>query len=261
MARFCPLFSSSSGNCIYIGSGNTHILVDAGVSAKKITASLGGIGVAPEQINAIFITHEHTDHIAGLFSFALFRCVPVFMSHGTACALKNHPKYDERLNIIEMNDDVTVGEITVKRFATSHDCDGSSGYRFDLKNGRSFAVCTDTGIITDEIRRAISGSTLVLIESNHSVVMLARGPYPFPLKKRIMSDNGHLSNGSCAEELPALVNGGTSRIILGHLSRQNNTPEEARQTAVAKLCEAGLTEGLDFILYVAPPEGGKLFSL
>ncbi len=261
MARFCPLFSSSSGNCIYIGSGDTHILVDCGVSAKRITDALADIGVAASDISAVFVTHEHNDHITGLPTFAIKNSIPVYMSHGTAMGLYDTPKCDPELNIIEIENQVVVGDITVTRFATSHDCEGSSGYRFDMPNNRSFAVCTDTGIVTDEIRAAITGCMLVLIESNHDVEMLSHGPYPFSLKKRILSDCGHLSNGSCAVELPRLVNGGTSRIILGHLSKQNNIPDAARQTANSVLCEAGLTEGLDYILYVAPPSGGKLFSI
>lgn len=261
MARFCPLFSSSSGNCTYIGNGDTHILVDAGVSARKITLALQNIGIGADMLSAIFVTHEHNDHIAGLFTLAVRHNIPVYMSHGTAMALHEAPKYDARLNIIEMTEEVTVGDVTVSRFNTSHDCDGSSGYRFLLNNNRSFAVCTDTGIVTEEIRNAVTGCVLLLIESNHDVAMLTKGPYPFPLKKRILSDCGHLSNGSCAELLPYLVNNGTSRIILGHLSKQNNIPDAARQAAEASLCMAGLTEGLDYILYVAPPEGGKLFHI
>lgn len=261
MARFCPLFSSSSGNCIYIGSGNTHILIDAGVSARRITDALKGINLLPEAISAVFVTHQHNDHIAGLRNFCLKRGIPIYMSSTTAAAIEESDYDLSGLNINVIEDKVTVGNISVTRFCTSHDCSGSSGYRVDVGGDRCFAVCTDTGVVTENIRQSLLGCELVLIESNHDVNMLAKGPYPAPLKRRILSDQGHLSNGCCAKELPQLVLGGTSRIILGHLSAHNNTPEAALKAANAELIGHGFTEGEDYIIYVAPKENGKLFSL
>ena len=260
MARFCPLFSSSSGNCIYIGSGDTHILIDAGVSARRITDALKSINILPEAISAIFVTHQHTDHIAGLHNFAVKRGIPVYMSQATANALEKSEFPLSDLNYNVMNGAVTVGSLTVRGFCTSHDCSGSSGYRIDMGD-RAFAVCTDTGVVTDEIRENLYGCELVLIESNHDVNMLSRGPYPAALKRRILSECGHLSNGSCAKELPKLVSKGTSRIILGHLSAQNNTEQLALSAANAELLSNGFTEGEDYIIYVAPKQSGKLFSL
>lgn len=260
MARFCPLFSSSSGNSIYIGSGDTHILIDAGVSARRITDALKSINILPEAISAIFITHQHTDHVAGLHKFAQKRGTPVYMSEATASSLLDSGFPLSELNYKIIDSDVTVGSVTVHRFCTSHDCSGSSGYRIDMGN-RAFAVCTDTGVITDEIRVNLYGCELVLIESNHDVNMLSRGPYPAGLKRRILSECGHLSNGSCAKELPELVKRGTSRIILGHLSAQNNTSQLALTAANAELLSCGYTEGEDYIIYVAPKLNGKLFSL
>ena len=261
MARFCPLFSSSSGNCIYIGNGDTHILVDAGVSAQRITAALQNIGVAKENLSAVFVTHEHSDHISGLHALLAKTDVPVYLSKGTLSALLERPAISKGLDLREMNADVTVGNITAHRFHTSHDCPDSSAYRFSLGNGHNFAVCTDTGVITDEIRKNLTGCDLCLVESNHDVNMLNHGPYPPQLKMRILSDKGHLSNGSCAEELPRLVGEGTTHIILGHLSRHNNLPEVARKAAELSLLKAGLTENMDYRLFVAPPSGGKLISL
>ncbi len=260
MARFCPLFSSSGGNCIYIGTGDTHILIDAGVSARRINDALKSINILPEAINAIFITHQHTDHVAGLHNFAVRRGIPIYMSKETASGLElnDFPLADLNINIIDS--EVSVGSLTVRRFCTSHDCGGSSGYRINMED-RSFAICTDTGIITDEIRQNLYGCELVLIESNHDVNLLSRGPYPAALKRRILSECGHLSNGSCAKELPKLVENGTSRIILGHLSAQNNTEQLALTAANAELLSCGYTEGEDYIIYVAPKQNGKLFSL
>lgn len=260
MARFCPLFSGSSGNCIYIGVGDTHILIDAGVSSRRIINSLKAINVLPEGISAIFVTHQHSDHIAGLLNFVKKRNIPIYASMQTAEALKELEGFFE-IDIRVIENDIKVGNLTVSRFDTSHDCCGSSGYRINFSDNRAFAVCTDTGVVTDQIRSSLLGCELVLIESNHDVNMLSRGPYPIPLKRRILSDGGHLSNGSCAKELPLLIAGGTSRIILGHISAQNNTKEAIISCATAELVSCGYTEGEDYILYVAPHSGGKLFSL
>lgn len=259
MARFCPLFSSSSGNCIYIGSGCTDILIDAGVSLRKIETSLNLIGKDAKNIKAIFITHEHNDHIAGLQRFVKKYEIPLYMSEGTAKALLNSGNFDDA-NINVIKDNVVIGDITVSRFKTSHDCEDSSGYRINVSEGRDFAVCTDTGIITDEIRCSISGCELVMLESNHDINMLNHGPYTALLKSRILSDKGHISNTVCAEEVAKLVSGGTTRIILGHLSPQNNTPEIAYDTTSKRLLSLGFSEGEDYILYVAPKQNGKLFS-
>ncbi len=260
MSRFCALFSGSSGNCTYIGEGNTHILIDAGVSARRISCELSNIGIEPNSISAIFVTHEHNDHICGLHTFAKKHNVPIFMSQGTAEALEKLPNISCGLNINVINGAVDLGDIEVQRFATSHDCDGSSGFRIKL-GYRDFAVCTDTGIVTDEIRTALKGCELVLLESNHDINMLNKGPYPPSLKRRILSNTGHLSNASCAEELPKLLKSGTIRFILGHLSRQNNTPKAAYDSANSILTLSGFTEGMDYMLNVAPPSGGKLISL
>lgn len=261
MARFCPLFSSSSGNCIYIGSGNTNILIDCGVSAKKVSSALESIGLGKKDISAIFITHEHSDHICGLHAFAAKSNIPIYTSAVTFNALKEMDSVckDIKLNIIE--DYVDINGMIIKRFATVHDCDGSSGYRIDLKDGHSFAVCTDTGIITPEIKENLFGCQLVMIESNHDVNMLQNGPYPPQLKMRIISDKGHLSNGTCAKLLPELIKKGTTRIILGHLSKNNNLPSIAATTSRSELLKEGFIENQDYILYVAPPENAQLISL
>lgn len=256
MSRFCPLFSSSSGNCVYIGNENTHILIDSGVSCAKISAALKNIGVSISDISAVFVTHEHSDHISGLAAVLKKSGATAYMSVGTAEAFRNSGLFGS-IKIIDK--EVNLGSIKVERFKTSHDCDDSSGYRINCSQ-YSFAVCTDTGIINDDIRQHLKGCQLVMIESNHDVNMLTKGPYPFLLKQRILSDHGHLSNGACAEELPNLVASGTSRIILGHLSKHNNIPAAAKNSANAKLLSAGYTEGEDYIIYVAPPFGGKLFS-
>lgn len=261
MARFCPLFSSSSGNCIYIGSGSTNILIDCGVSAKKIVCALHNLGIEKSDLSAIFITHEHSDHICGLHAFAAKTGIPVFASSITAKTLEEIGSVIKDVDLNVLDDSIKIGTLTVSRFNTIHDCEGSSGYRVDMEDGNSFAVCTDTGIVTDEIRKGITGCQLVMIESNHDVNMLQKGPYPPQLKMRIISDKGHLSNGTCASELSSLIKSGTTMIVLGHLSKNNNLPQIAYSTARSVLLKDGFIENQDYILYVAPPENAKLISL
>ena len=260
MSRICPLFSGSSGNCTYIGQGDTHILIDVGVTAKRICEGLGSIGVDIRQISAIFITHEHNDHIKGLEVLTKKRNIPIYTSSGTAKALTEFLPSEvcDKIKVIESP--LNIGDMEIHRFPTSHDCTDSSGYRVNLGE-RQFALCTDTGIVTEEIRKNLEGCELILIESNHDINMLSRGPYPLHLKKRILSDSGHLSNVACAKELPHLLEKGTVRFILAHLSQENNSTDKAYDEANTALTLAGFTEGIDYILYIAPPEGGKLISL
>ncbi len=256
MSRIFTLASSSSGNCTYIGCGKSGILVDAGISAKAITEGLQAVATEPENISAIFITHEHIDHINGLRVFSKKYNIPVFASVETAKALLSSESVEEKL-LHPFEDNVSVGDMEITRFATSHDCNGSSGYTVLLADGKKCAVCTDLGFVSEEVRSALKGSTAIVFESNHDVNMLQKGNYPEHLKRRILSDKGHLSNNACAAELGSFVENGTTRIILGHLSRENNKPELARISAVASLMDKKMVENEDYLLYVAPQKNGK----
>ena len=257
MSRIYPIASGSSGNCTYIADGSDGILIDAGISAKAIADGLSLAGVDPSKIGGIFITHEHSDHISGLRVFANKFDLPIFASEKTAAAItESGSACSDRITVID--DAFSIGSLSVERFDTSHDCPGSSGYRVNFKDGRSCAVCTDLGYVSDTVRNALTGCKAVLFESNHDVSLLQKGPYPEMLKKRILGDKGHLSNNACAVELPRLVESGTTHIILGHLSRENNRPEIAHTCAAAALMEKGMAEDLDYIMYVAPPKNGKV---
>ncbi len=262
MSRFCPLFSSSDGNCIYAGTEDAAVLIDAGVSCKGIIAALENRDISPSSIKAIAVTHGHSDHTSGLRALVNKLRVPVIASELTLKYLEEHALIPENAERITVSDEVCIGEIKISHFCTSHDCAGSCGYRITLPDGRTVAVCTDLGYINEDIEKALIGCDLVMIESNHDVNMLKKNPnYPFPLKQRILSECGHLSNGQCSCVLPTLVKNGTTRIILAHLSMQNNLPPLALSTARTCLTEAGFREELDYILYVAPREGGKMFIL
>lgn len=257
MMRYCSLFSGSGGNATYIGTSKTGILIDAGVSAKRIETALRQREVEPSSIRAVFVTHEHTDHIAGLRVLCKRYGWPVIASNGTLAALVEGDKVccDHRLYCMESGQSVSIGDLQIYAFNTSHDSRESFGYHVTDERGKRVAVATDTGCITQTIQDALCGADLVHIESNHDITMLRNGPYPYPLKQRIEGERGHLSNVACAQLLPQLVNNGTSRFTLAHLSEENNLPGLARQTSVDALYGAGAVEGNDYLLDVAGPIG------
>ena len=252
MARFCSLFSSSSGNCTYIGSSDGGVLIDAGASAKQITLKLDCIGVSPADINAIFVTHEHSDHISGLRVFASRNNIPVYTRAGTLAALEKSKTANGSFDISVIPETgIECGGQFILPFATSHDSAESCGYVVTTSDDRKIAVATDTGIVTESIRRAVDGCDLILAESNHDIGMLRNGSYPYMLKRRILSDVGHLSNNACSEFVTELVKNGTTRIILGHLSKENNIPDLAFQTSKSALDCEGAVQFRDYILKVA----------
>ncbi len=254
MAKFCPLFSSSTGNSIYIGGGDDSILIDVGMTAKQMDEALWRIGVDGDSIRNIFITHEHSDHIKGLKVFTKKHKARVFMTGGTYEALT---KTDALDNVAECSiitpDGADIGCMHIKPFPISHDTLEPCGYTVEMANGRKIAVATDLGIMTDEVLGALTGCDLVMLESNHDVNMLQCGGYPYILKRRILGVKGHLSNDVCAETLTKLIQSGTTRFFLGHLSRENNMPQLAYQTSVSALEMAGAHEGEDYFIRVAKP--------
>ncbi len=257
MLRYCALFSGSGGNSTYIGTANGGLLIDAGVSAKRIETALYQRCVDPRSIRAVLVTHEHSDHIAGLRVLCKRYGWPLIASNGTLSAMVEGNKIDacHRLYCIQDGQTVTIGAMEITAFATPHDSRESMGYRIASDDGKSIAVATDMGYITPTVTAAISGADLVHIESNHDLTMLRNGPYPYPLKRRIEGEGGHLSNCACAQVLPQLLQSGTTRFVLAHLSEENNLPMLARRTSVESLSAVGATEGNDYLLDVASPIG------
>lgn len=257
MLRYCSLFSGSTGNCTYVGQADGGLLVDTGVSAKRIRGALEERQIDPCSIRAVLVTHEHTDHVAGLRVLCRAYGWPVLASAGTLDALAEAGRItpQQRLYALPAGQTVTVGSLRVTPFATPHDSRQCFGYRIEAADGRAVAVATDIGRMTQEILDGVTGCGLVHIESNHDPDMLQNGPYPYVLKQRIRGEGGHLANGDCAAVLPQLAAAGTTRFVLAHLSEHNNTPALARETATAALAAAGCAVGRDCLLAVAEPTG------
>ena len=255
MARFCPLFSGSSGNSYYIGSAESGVLIDAGRTARQIDAMLERCGISVSAIRAVFVTHEHTDHVKGLRVFASRHHLPVYSSAGTLEELELLDCLSPKYTADEIGEaGMECAGMFIRPFHTSHDSAESVGFRIETHDGRTLAISTDLGCLSDEVRRELSGADMVVLESNHDVGMLQSGPYPYPLKRRILSKTGHLSNTDCAGELCGFAASGTTRFVLAHLSAENNTPELAYQTSLCSLTLSGLKQGKDFELYVARRE-------
>ena len=262
MARFCSLFSGSSGNCTYISAGDSGILIDAGVSAKRIREALAARDIDPASIRGIFVTHEHSDHIGGVRVLANQYGCPVYASKGTLAGMdKANALPSGQLFALGAGESVAVGDLQITAFATPHDTPESTGYAVETADGTRLAVATDMGELLPAVFDILCGCDVVLLESNHDVKMLRAGPYPPFLQDRILSNRGHLSNAACATALPALVNAGVSQILLGHLSEKNNTPTLAYDTSVTALAEAGITVGRDVRLSVAKRANDEPVSL
>lgn len=252
MSKVCQLFSGSSGNSIYIASRDAKILVDAGVTCKRLTEGLASIGEDASQLSAIFVTHEHNDHIKGIRVFAKKYNIPVFSEENVLEAMYSAGHITGDITAEKISDNMELCGVEIVPFHNSHDSVACVGYRFNLADGRSVSVCTDTGYVTDEAREKITGSDLVFLESNHEVTMLQNGPYNYMLKQRILSIHGHLSNEACSEFATELVENGTTRLVLSHLSKENNLPDLAYQTTLSRLVENGFKENVDFRLRVSP---------
>lgn len=250
MARIYPLFSSSKGNCTYIGTKEQGILVDDGVSYSRLCKALELNGLSPECIKAVFITHEHSDHTKGLAMLTKKQPVTVYAQAYTLEVLLDSGciKGDYE----ELKDNTDIYGMNIRCFPTDHDTRESCGYRITFEDGKSCAVCTDLGHVTDIVEESLLGTDAVLLEANYDVEMLRNGPYAYYLKTRIFSNSGHLSNDDCGKFAAKLIESGTTRLILGHLSQENNTPSVAEETVLKYL--DGYVRNADYMLSVAPVE-------
>ncbi len=258
--QFCPLFSGSSGNSIYVGTDKTKILIDAGLSGAKITSELEKIGVRPGEIQAILVTHEHADHIGGVGVLARRLRVPVYASPGTWAAMRGKVGAIDGSRAVEFapGEDFSIGDLYIRPFSTPHDAAEPVGYA--ISAGRSkVAVATDVGSLREAWLNELEEADVLLLEANHDVNTLEAGRYPYDLKKRILGRRGHLSNDDAGRAAVELVRRGVRAIVLGHLSAENNFPELAYASVAGALEEAGFTPGRDVMLSVARRDGHSEF--
>lgn len=253
--RLVSIASGSSGNCIYVGSDTTHILIDAGISCKRIKEGLEKLDISLGDLDGIFVTHEHSDHIAGLKTLLKKHDVPVFATRGTLAGIDNAdkkgdmPDFDRR--VIKADEKIALKDLVINPMSISHDALEPVAYRVSYGD-KKIAVATDMGCYTDYTIDCLQGLDALLIEANHDVRMLQMGPYPYQLKRRILGDKGHLSNEKSGELLTKLLNDKMKGILLGHLSKENNLPELAYETVRVEIEMSDTPyHGNDFPLYVA----------
>ena len=249
MLRYCTLASSSSGNSAYLTDGETGILIDLGISTRAAERELSDLGVCADEIDAVLITHEHGDHVRGLVTWQKKHpnvkiCAPKEIGAQLFVDCEEIPQEEA----------FTLGSLTVTAFPTPHDTAFSVGYRVEA-GGHVVVSMTDLGCVADGIYPYLEGVELLLIEANYDPDRLRYGHYPEPLKRRIASEHGHLSNPDCAVCALRAASCGAKTILLGHLSKENNTPRLAYETVHAKLTQNGLIPGVDVMLSVAPREG------
>ena len=226
--RVVVLSSGSKGNTTFIESGNTKILIDLGNSCKYVTDKLKEIGVSPNEIDAILITHTHIDHVKGLKVFTNKYKTNVYISN----KMKNDLDYLENYQLIE--EIINIKDLLINTIKTSHDTEESFGYVIE-SNNKSLVYITDTGYINEKYHKLLSNRNIYILESNHDIEMLHNGPYPLKLRQRILGDKGHLSNYDCSKYLSNFIGNNTKCIMLAHLSQDNNTPSIAYDTLIERL--------------------------
>lgn len=277
MIKFASLFSGSSGNCIFIGTDKTRILIDAGLSGIAIMSALKSIGEDPCNIDGILVTHEHSDHIKGVGVMSRKFDIPIYASKKTweqmvscigsikdknikiieretkkplQCSLLEYAGECEELEECSSYKTFEIGDMGITCWPISHDAKEPVSYAL-LVDNMKISVATDMGYVTETVRENLQNSDLLFIESNHDVEKLKKGSYPWPLKKRILSNIGHLSNEACASVVQECVKEGTKQVILGHLSQENNFPHLAYNASKRMLDEIGCVIGRDVYLSVA----------
>lgn len=236
MLNFCSLYSGSSGNSLFVETPNTKLLIDAGVSSKKIENALLDINVEPSSLDGILVTHEHTDHVQGLGTFSKKFDLPVFVNQET---LDSMPKQRDKISsnnikTFKITDKFSIGDLDIKPFSIPHDAANPCGFSI-WKDDKKISIATDIGHMTNNILKQLEESLFIMLEANYDPEVLRCSSYPFTLKSRIAGPNGHLSNEIAGKTISYLLKSGLKNAMLGHLSKESNFPELAYQTVVDEL--------------------------
>lgn len=246
----CVLASGSRGNAVYIDDGNTAILIDAGLSGVEIQRRMGKKGLDPNHLDAILVSHEHSDHIKGVGVISRRFDLPVYINDGTRQATGK--KLGKLIEVVPFTcgHSFVVNSLAIHPFSISHDAEDPTGFTIGC-NGRKIGVATDLGIVTSVVKTHLTACDILILEANHDPQMLIEGPYPWPLKQRIQSRSGHLSNEDTANLLKELWHDNLSHVVLAHLSEENNTPEKAIHSVEPVL------NGANVEIHVASQESGS----
>lgn len=241
--KFCSLYSGSTGNSLFVQGNETKILVDAGVSAKKITQGLESIGEDINEINAVIVTHEHIDHIKSIGTLAKKYNIPIYANLGTWNGIENEKSVIkiENKNYFKIGEEFEIGDLKIKPFATSHDAMDSCGFSIE-NEGKKISIATDLGEMTNEVMTNLRSSKFVLLESNYEPEVLRFCSYPYSVKSRIAGIRGHLSNSEAGKTISELIKYGLENVMLGHLSKESNFPELAYKTVINELMQKGIKE-------------------
>ena len=263
MINFCSLYSGSSGNSLLVETENIKILIDAGVSSKKIETALTNLNIDPASINGILITHEHSDHVQGLGTFAKKYNLPVFANQKTIDAMPKQIEKISEKNIkkFTIEEKFEIGDIQVKPFSIPHDAANPCGFNI-FKDNKKLSIATDIGHMTNGILKNLEDSIFVLLESNYDPEILKFSRYPYPLKTRIAGPNGHLPNEMAGKTINHLLKSGLQQAMLGHLSKESNFPELAYKTVLEEIISSNNYNENTFKLSVASRDiPGNIYPL
>ena len=243
MFNFCSLYSGSSGNSLFVESENTKLLVDAGVSSKKIETALTNLKIDPSSINGILITHEHSDHVQGLGTFAKKFNLPVYVNQKTLDAMPNQKdKISEKnIKIIKNEEKFEIGDLKIKPFSIPHDTANPCGFNI-IHDNKKISIATDIGHMTNGIIKNLEDSIFIMLEANYDPEVLKFSKYPYILKSRIAGPTGHLPNEMAGKTIAHLLNSGLQQAILGHLSKESNFPELAYKTVIDEVISSNYDE-------------------
>ena len=262
MLNFCSLYSGSSGNSLFVETENTKLLVDAGVSCKKIENALQDINIDPSSIDGILVTHEHTDHVQGLGTLSKKFDLPVFVTQKTLDAM---PKQKDKISsknvkIFNISENFEIGDLKIHPFSIPHDAADPCGFNI-LSDNKKLSIATDIGHMTNDILKKLEESLFIMLESNYDPEVLKASPYPFSLKSRIAGPTGHLPNEMAGKTISHLLKSGLKTAMLGHLSKESNFPELAYQTVIDELISNNYDENSLSISVASRDVHSKLIKL